>query len=326
MLRPNRVFFLFTLFFLFGSSLVQAQNEVRFESLLVEIWPEFDRTETLVIYRGQLQADTPLPATLTLSLPGYIEEMNAVAYAQGNNLVSVAPEKIEQTYLADRLQLTFTTASPSIQLEYYDPQILSQEGDERTLDFSFIAPYAIQTTTFEFQEPVQAQNFSLEPTATETFTDPNGLIYSFYNVANLAAGDTATFRASYQRPTNQVSVELLAANSVPGQAEAPPPPTLPLTPTPPTATSANHTLAYILAGIGTCLLVGVGILWWFDRRRQASGQNQSVRRPPRSAQQRRQVAVTDPAQTPGTEFCYNCGAQLRSEANFCHHCGSPRRT
>lgn len=320
-LRSNRVVLLLALFLL-SSSLAQAQAQVRFESLLVEIWPEFDRAETLVIYRGQLQTGTDLPARLTFSLPGYIKEMNAVAYAQGNTLVSVPAEEIEQTTLDDRLRLTFTTASPTIQLEYYDSQILSQQGARRSLDFNFTAPYAIETTTFEFQAPVQAQNFSLEPAATETFTDTNGLVYALYNVADLAGGDTASFQASYQRPTNQVSVEFLTANIVPEHAEEVLP-ALPLTPTPTIA--PNQILAFVLAGLGACLLVGVGIIWWFDRRRLASGPAQNLQRSPHAEPPRHRLATTDPPQTTTAEFCFNCGVKLRPEANFCHGCGSPRR-
>ena len=41
-----------------------------FDTLSVALWPEFDRPETLVIYRAQLDANTPLPAELSFMLPG----------------------------------------------------------------------------------------------------------------------------------------------------------------------------------------------------------------------------------------------------------------
>jgi len=49
------------------------------DNLVVQLWPEYDRPETLIIYQGQLVADASLPTTLTFEIPARVETMHAVA-------------------------------------------------------------------------------------------------------------------------------------------------------------------------------------------------------------------------------------------------------
>jgi len=61
-----------------GFALAQTDSP-EVSELTVELWPEFDRSEVLVIYRAQLSDSTPLPAEVTFRFPGYVEAMHAVA-------------------------------------------------------------------------------------------------------------------------------------------------------------------------------------------------------------------------------------------------------
>ena len=308
---------------------VEAQAPPKLTDLLVEVWPEYDRPEVLVIYRGELHPDTQLPALLTFRLPGYIEDMHAIAVEQDGALVDANPDTVESRRQGDDLLLTFATPSRRVQFEYYDPVILTKDGQTRQLDFEFSAPYEIETVTFEVQEPFQAQDFSLTPPPDNSFVSADGLNYNNIEVNGLTAEDNFSLAATYQRDTDDLSVNRINRDSD-GLIGAPSNPPVDLDDT----GGTNFTLGYILIGAGAVLLVGTGVYWWWSRRREAPlegpGSSRISRRPPRrkkqtvaSSSRSRQTEPAPSEQSSG--FCYRCGTALRPDSNFCHVCGAERR-
>ncbi len=265
---------------------VQAQTGgPTLKNLLVEVWPEYDQSEVLVIYRAELSPSVTLPVTLTFRLPGHIEKMNAVAVEQNGVLVDVSPASIELRRQDNELFVTFSAASPKVQLEYYDPAILTRQNAARQLKFEFLAPYPVETTMFEVQEPRQAQNFSLTPAPVQTFTGSDGLTYHTIQVAGLTPPDKFELTAAYRRSTDQLSAP--GANAPVETPVAPP-------------TASNFNLGYLLIAVGVVLLVAAGGYWGWTKRPQSARRS-----------------------TGG--FCYRCGAVLRHDASFCHACGAERR-
>ena len=57
----------------------RAQSIPRLDRLEVAIWPEYDQPAALIIIRGFVSADTPLPAVIPLAMPFDVPEPNAVA-------------------------------------------------------------------------------------------------------------------------------------------------------------------------------------------------------------------------------------------------------
>lgn len=321
-------------------SAAQAQSSPKFTNLLVELWPEYDRPEMLVIYRGELDPNTQLPAVLIFRLPGYIEEMHAVAVEQGGNLVDANPDSVELVAEGDEMIFTFATPSRRIQFEYYDPVILNKQGQTRQFDFEFTAPAEIDLTTFELQEPFGATDFSATPPPDESFLGANGLRYNNLEVAGLAAGDTFSLTATYQRATDELSTE--AFNRDTGALSGPPssePVNLDESSRGGALESQNFSLGYLLIGAGLLLMVGTGVYWWWSSRIRtepglgpapAKSNRRPARRRQRTATSRREVrkaAVPSSSQAEESAgFCYRCGAALRPAANFCHICGAERRS
>lgn len=318
----------------------QAQSSPKLTNLLVELWPEYDQPEMLVIYRGELDANTQLPAVLTFRLPGHIEEMHAVAVEQGGNLVDANPDSVELVAEEDETLFTFATPSRRIQFEYYDPDILNKEGQTRQIDFQFIAPAEIDLTTFEVQEPFGAIDFSQMPPPDESFLGANGLRYNNLEVAGLAAGDSFSLTATYQRATDELSVEALdrdtAALSGPPSSE---PVDLDEADPGGALESQNFSLGYLLIGAGALLLVGTGVYWWWSSRIRtepglgpvpAKSNRRPARRKKRATTSRgeaRKAAVPPSSEADSSAgFCYRCGAALRPDSNFCHICGAERRS
>jgi hypothetical protein len=252
--------------------------------------------------------------------------MHAVAIEENGSLISVDPSAIELTPQGDELLLTFPTRSPTVHFEYYDSMILNKQNNNRTLNFNFSAPYTIETATFEVQQPQQAQDFSLTPTAVDTRVDGNGLQYNLIHVPNLAPNQSFQVVATYQRSTDQLS-------SLPSEGQTANQPAIDIS-IPQSSSQNNPNLGYILIGTGIVLLAGAGGYVWFRNRNPAEATpTQRKRRPIRAKRQRSARTQTKAKRPPVSRssasaalaFCYRCGTALGADANFCHKCGAERR-
>ncbi len=271
----------------------QQSTAMQVENLLVQVWPEYDRPETLVIYRVELASAVALPAEVSFSLPGHIDTLHAVAVAEEDGLFELDPALYELRPEGEITRLNISSPARRFQFEYYDPLILTRQNQNRELAFQFTSPYHIQAAEFQVQEPVQSQDFTLVPSPTTNFVGNNGLRYNVVEVANLAPEETLTLAATYSRDTDRLSTQSLAQ---PPQAA-------------PTTTGLwDKNLGYALLGVGVVLLLGTAAYYWWGTR--------PARQPARARQRRKQAA---------RGYCYRCGAALRPDANFCHACGAERR-
>ena len=177
---------------------------------------------------------------------------------------------------------------------------------------------------FQVQTPIEATDFSLSPSPTDSFTDNRGLAYQIIEEVGLAEGEPVNISATYSRNTDTPSIQLL-----------PPPPSAPATDvqvvTNEVADGFSISPGYLLIGGGVLLLLATGGYWWWSTQRtpkQVSPRS-SGPAPRRTARQRKRAAkrkagkqVTKPQ---NSGYCYQCGTALRSDAKFCHVCGAERR-
>ncbi len=147
-----------------GSSI--AQNTIRLEQLQVDLWPEYDQPDMLVIYRGVLSPDTPLPATLTLRLPERVGQPNAVAYADGtgNLLNTTYSTQVE----GDWLTITLETPSANFHLEFYDE--LNRAGQRRSYTFAWPGDYAVGQLDLMLLPPSGATEVQTTPELSQLET------------------------------------------------------------------------------------------------------------------------------------------------------------
>lgn len=312
---------------------IKAQSSLKLSNLLVELWPEYDQPEVLVIYRAEIDPTVQLPAQVTFRLPGYIENTHAIAAEQDGRLVDVNPDTIELRREGEEMLLTFTAPSPRIQFEYYDPVILTKQEQTRQLNFEFLASSEIESTTFEVQEPVEAQNFSLTPPPDNSFVGADGLRYNTIDVAGLTPGDSFTLTAAYQRNNDQLSVNSLDTG---GNLTGPPADQPVELENEPAGLLGDQgfLLGYILIGAGVVILGGTGIYWWWstrrsdepDRRRPPRRSHRSTPARPASSSQKQPKQTATPVPEQAVTYCYRCGTPMRPDANFCHVCGAERRS
>jgi zinc-ribbon domain len=280
----------------------QTQSLAALASLEIALWPEYDRPEVLVIYRGLVAESAPLPAAVTFTLPTTVRAVNAVAYLDptSNKLLNISDYTLNDN-AAGRV-ISFSTPARRFQFEYYAAGLLSRQGDIRTLAFTFAAPTAVDDARFEVQQPVGAQSGSSNPSPSVTEVRDDGLTYAVYRLGSLTPGESRSLQATYSRSSDTLSTDTLGSGSTTP---------IPSAPLQPNGSSRDNSLTLILIALGILLLGGgiVQYLWFRNRRPLA----------------RRGTAPSGSREKHQTAHCHRCGTPLREDAEFCHACGTRRR-
>ena len=307
------------------TGVASAQSPTPLEALNIALWPEYDRPEVLVIVRGLVGEDVPLPASLSFTLPATVLDLNAVAYldeAQGQLLNVPEYEFIEG---ADGKELRFITPSRQFQFEYYSDDILSLDGNTHNISFSFTPSAEIIHLTFELQQPATTDDFASDPPPSDTQVRQDGLTYAFYDVGAVSPGDTRSLQASYTRSSDELSVNALAGVNLPSPDEQ--------TPVEIGGGGLQDYLGPILIVVGVLLLTG-SLAYWFLSQRAAVVPEPAPRRSPartrRPPARKSQPSTSRSAPPPAKDeklaaYCHRCGTKFRDDARFCHACGSERR-
>ncbi len=108
----------------------RAQNEVQLDSLEINLWPEYDRAEMLVMYICGLPSKS-WPVTLTFRIPKTAIRPSEVAVRTEDGGLYETPftYKVEGEYIV----VSFEATTQNFQLEYYDP--LTIDGSKRSYGF-----------------------------------------------------------------------------------------------------------------------------------------------------------------------------------------------
>jgi hypothetical protein len=292
-----------------GSAVAQG-NEVgeqpSIATLQVSLWPEYDRPEMLVIYRGALAEETFLPAAVEIAIPADVEAPSAMAY------VDETGQQLNQPYTS-RLEgeariVSFELPTLRFQLEYYDALPVETTG-QRTYTFDYRADYDVAELDIEFQVPPTARNFVLEPPAGAVVPETGGVVYHVVQAGVLAQGETRSWTLSYDKDNPDLTVTAL------GQAQEQATAALPAMPA--TREGNNSTGLVFVVAFVALVAVGAAAFWLGRRTGIESAPMAQAPFPARNKRPRRGAG--------GGAFCHKCGTQLRPDAEFCHKCGATVR-
>lgn len=274
--------------------------------LIVDIWPDFDRPEVLVLLTGRLAEDIPLPATVTLPLP-VNASLNAVARITSDNLMI---DDIEFTPEGD--SVTLVTPDARFRVEYYLPY--DQNGDERQFTYHWLAgDLSVSQLAATIQQPAAADDMTVTPEAETISVGGDGLTY--YNMLPVAvpAGEPYTVEMLYTTDSDLLTESVLQVND--------PPPAIVEQPAGDAATTlVNWPLIFAgAAGVLVVLVVG----WQVVVNRQA--RPAALKKRPQQARRKGTPAGT-PADvvvdTGRVNFCHQCGARAQQGDKFCRNCGT----
>ena len=310
--------------------------------LELSFWPEFDRPEVLVMYRGRFAAGTRTPVPVEVRIPASVGPPTAVAY------VDESGQRLNQEHTTrvdgDQLVVSFELPTLGFQLEYYDSLPIDSAG-QRAFTYTYTADYPITALRLEFQVPPTAQAFTLDPLADSVVPESDGLTYHFVQAGSVAQGETRQWEFTYQKADSELTVSAFLEAETPAQLLAAG------QPAPSAVEAADKSNAWVfLLALVALAAVGAGAFWLGRRSGQPSipGRRQrvssSARRgkrrgsgkspqphkdqPANSPQAIRTTSRPRETSAPGSDetlFCYKCGAHLRSESEYCHECGAAVR-
>jgi hypothetical protein len=293
-------------FLLLFAAPVRAQNIPKFNSMEVDLWPEYDRPGVLVIYRITLSADTSLPAELRIPIPSSAGEPSAVAAKQvDGTLINMA---YTRQVVGQWSEIQFTAALPDIQIEYYDTRLMKQ-GQSRHFDYYWPGGFAVAALTIQVQQPVGSSGMRISPNLGAGQAGSDGLIYYTAQVGSLSSAQSFKITLDYQRSSDALSAESLPVN-----------PTRPLT----DATSGriqlfsgtNTLLAVLgLVLIGVVLIAGGGYWYW----QSGHGKEEPGMQQRRLRGNREEAAIENG--TGEVIYCHQCGNRAGPGDRYCRVCG-----
>lgn len=295
------------------AGLVQAQESPTLASLEISIWPEYDRPEVLVIYRGELGADVSLPVLVEIAVPARVGQPTAMAY------VDEKDQRLNQQYTTrtegDSLVVSFELVTSRFQLEYYDALPIGDAG-LRTYTFAYTADYPTTSLNMEFQVPPTAQGFLLSPTADTTVEGGGGLTYQLVQAGTLAADDTREWTFSYVKNNSELTIASLepVATSVP------------VAPATDGDGVGDSTIWIFLVSFVALIGVGVTGYWLGHRTQTAPKEIRLESKPQKRRGSGRGERIQQPSFRGAVHFCHKCGVELRTDSDFCHECGTPVRS
>jgi len=298
------------LFYLFGPlTRAQATSNLTIAKLQVDIWPEFDRPNVLVIYHITLSPDLSLPATLTLHIPGQTGGPSNLAMKDADGLLYNLEYKnpvMDNSLLA----ITFTTPSPEIQLEYYDPG-LKHQGNTRSYEYRWSGDYAVQEFIAVVQQPTHATDMQIQPYMGESSKGSDGFNYFTKVVGQVEVSSPVFIHLTYNKPDNNLS-----STSQPVQAVQP------VTPNTRGRISFIDALPWALGSLSG-VVMGAGLLWYWQsgkKRRQSGYLRHEHRNTPQSP---KQAGMAPSSRT--VVYCHQCGRMANPGDVFCRACGSRLR-
>lgn len=274
---------------------LQAQSPAdTIANLTVDLWPDYDRQEVLVLLTGTLPADAPLPAILTVPLPAGATP-NAVARISDEN---VMVDDIDYTVTDNGVALI--TPDRRFRVEYYAPY--ETAAGERRYRFTWETDMTVSALAVIVQQPVAATNLQTTPAATSTMVGQDGLTYHLLPEVAVPAGESYEASLAYTTSSNQLTADTLASS----------PPANPSLPTAsPTTSTRNWPLVF---AVGGGALIVIALAWQLlSSRRAPAGRTKPKPR-------RDTAAPTSPAARP-VRFCHHCGQAVQSGDRFCRNCG-----
>jgi hypothetical protein len=296
--------FLLILVLVFPSP-VEAQGTVTFATLEIDLWPEYDRPEMLVIYRIELSSDVSIPVELSIRIPAAAGEPNAIAVRDLNGNLLNAP--YERSVQGDWALITLTATTPSIQLEYYDPQLV-KEGSQRNYEFFWMGDYNTESLIVQLQQPIDSSQVVISPVAGSVALNPDGLSYHTIDLGTQSAGETVNVSISYSKDSDALTVERFPVQ-----------PSVPISDSTSGRSSAKDLLPW---GLGLLALILVfGGVWWYWRLGKEKPKTRKRSRGRRPARIQR-FPSGNGEDMDDAIYCHQCGKRARSGDRFCRACGT----
>ncbi len=282
--------------FQFGQVTALDAPQTLLENVEVLLMPEFDQPSILVIYNVTLVEDTPLPLQVSLQIPAHISSLSRVGFNTANGQFQATTYQLDPE--ADWMNVTFVTGSLSIQVEYYDSNLV-KDGDRRSFLFTWMSQHDVSDFVFHLHMPIGASQVMMTPDLGSSQLYIEGFDCYKRSLGSVAAGEAMALELSYNKSADDLSYTALAVQAVEPIGEA-------------TAgrTSESNTIINLLMVIGGLVLLGIVLYyWWYSANRR----EMAIPEGRRAAS----VAPTTPL-----IYCQECGQRSAVGDQYCRNCGA----
>ncbi len=298
----------FSLIFLTASP-VQADAS-RISQMEISIWPEYDRPETLVIYRISFSSITDFPARVSIRIPASAGNPYLVAMKDLDGLLY----DLEYTLISDGSwnRIEFITSSPDLQIEFYDPVIQLTDA-KHEYSYRWVSDYPIDALTLEVQKPKFATTMTTEPDlgAGVVNTD-DGLTYYTADIGEISQGVILNLKLSYLKTNDELSASLMTVHAVNPIENQNAPMYIGKEILQSVVENQTLTTTIVLLLAAILLFIVVSLL---------SSRFNKVRLPVRKTKSNEESDPADSAEK-SQVYCHQCGKRARPGDLFCRVCGS----
>jgi hypothetical protein len=276
----------------FAAARVEGQSEAKaLEDMKIDLWPEYDRPATLVMYRFRMKADADLSAPIAVPVPANVEDPHAVAWRddKGSLFVADFTRRVE----GDRAMVLTRLGSREGQLEFYADILFS--GRDRSFRFEWPGGIDLSDLSFQIQRPAGASEFRVSPAPKRQWEGEDGLTYALVELGPQSPSATPSIEVRYVKDTAALSAPPASPSSPPALESRTEP-----TPAPST---------WIVAAGGVAAGVLAFALVQALRRSRSLAVKADAPRGP-SGDSRKSI------------FCHECGTKGRRTDSFCMNCGT----
>lgn len=295
----------FALLFILGISALpfsaHAQSAIRFSTLQVQLWPEYDQPSMLVIYDFKLADGVGLPAEVNFRVPknGNLVAVASLANGQYLNVEFDGPTNQDAWQI---IKVKIQTAT-TYHIEYYAP--ISKTGTERQFDYVWMSDYPIDDFGLSIWPPTDVTQLSTDP-VLNSVTNADGTTSWKKDFGALSASQQFNLKINYNKTSDTLSVA--KSGSQPGVQ-----PSQPIGPntTGSFMSTFSNDLPYILGGLGL-LLIGGGVVYFWQSGR---GKDKS----------RRKHSPRVETEGDSEVYCHQCGTRAHKGDRFCRVCGTKLR-
>jgi hypothetical protein len=275
----------------------QAQNPIKLATLQVQLLPEYDQPNMLVIYDFKLPDGIILPVSVSIEIPKDAK-LTAVA-SQTTDGKFINTDYVGPALNADPQIVTFQIKSQAVyHLEYYEP--ITKSDKQRDFTYLWSGNYAVDDLSVSIRIPVDTSSIITEP-IMESTKNVDGSDILIKDFGPMGEGKQFSLKITYTKTSEKLTVP--PQNVQPSQ---------PLTSNTPGRLILANYLPYVFGLIGLALIIGGGVFFWGSSRgRKSHGHRRNH---------------SKGGNEPESEiYCAQCGTRARMGDRFCRVCGSKLR-
>ncbi|MHB1421050.1 MAG: hypothetical protein ACYCX4_15970 [Bacillota bacterium] len=200
------------------------EESLPMKQLNYSVWPEYDTSDVLVIYSGNLVNNTgkPFSGQITYRMPkeatvNMVCELEKGMECQKFEIIKSQPDYDEVVWRVSR------TIQPGeefpVMFEYNATPF--QAAGERNLNVSFNASFPVEQLSVEIKQPLRSSNFTVDPKPQSQSQTDDSLTSEKFNVfsysySNVKKDDKLNFNIKYTKGDNNPSVDKNTATPTAG--------------------------------------------------------------------------------------------------------------